>query len=280
MQPFTVFRPTSVDEVVAYLVADPDAKPLAGGHSLIPVMKQGLAAPTALVDLSGIAALRGMSINAEVVRIGAMVRHEDICNSAELATHIPALSALAGGIGDPHVRHRGTLGGSLATNDPGADYPAAALALDATFETTKRRIPAQDYFQGWYSTALEHDELLLAVEFPVPEWADYQTVRHPASGLAMVGVFLAKFGERICVAVTGSGANGVFRAKAFEVALQSSFLPASIDDIELDPGDTTADFHAGSAYRAALVKALLRRSVANFHAPTAEDAVPSLWRNK
>jgi carbon-monoxide dehydrogenase medium subunit len=266
MQPFSVFRPTSVDEVTAYLAADPEAKPLAGGHSLIPVMKQGLSAPTALVDLSNVAALRGIAAEADLLRIGAMVRHEEIGSSAKVAAHIPALSALACGIGDPHVRHRGTLGGSLATNDPGADYPAAALALEAVFETTKRRIEAQAYFQGWYSTSLEHDELILAVEFPIPEWADYQSMRHPASGLALAGVFVARFGQRVRVSVTGAGANGVFRAEAFEAALQSRFQPDSIEGTELEADEMAGDIHAGPAYRAALVKALLRRSVEKYHA--------------
>jgi carbon-monoxide dehydrogenase medium subunit len=271
MQPFEVCRPASIADAAAYLSAHPDAKPLAGGHSLIPVMKQDLVVPTALVDLSGIASLRGISSLATMVRIGAMCTHEEVAGSAVVAQRIPALAELAGAIGDRQVRCRGTLGGSLAANDPAADYPAAALALDAVVETNRRRIQAQDYFQGWYSTALEQGELLVAVEFAVPQWADYHSIRQPASGLALVGVFLAKHESGVRVAVTGAGANGVFRATAFEQALDSSFGGAGIEKIQADPADMTSDLHASAEYRAAMVKVLVRRSLAGHGSTTQQE---------
>jgi carbon-monoxide dehydrogenase medium subunit len=261
MFPFTVNRPASIDEAVSYLATHPDAKLLAGGHSLVPVMKQGLAAPMELIDLNQIPALVGISAHEGGLRIGAMTRHENVCTSDVVRNVIPALAQLASNIGDPHVRHRGTLGGSLATNDPGGDYPAAALALNATMETSKRRLRAADYFQGMYATVLEPDEILLSVEFAKPDWADYVSVRHPASGLALVGVFVARFGSRVCVAVTGAGGNGVFRATPFEQALEPAFSPDSLASVELDPNDMASDIHAGGAYRASLVKTLLIRAV-------------------
>jgi carbon-monoxide dehydrogenase medium subunit len=266
MFPFTVCRPTSVDEAVSYLAAHPDAKLLAGGHSLVPVMKQGLAAPLELVDLSHIPALAGITAQADGLRVGAMTRHEEVCGSPVVRDLIPALAHLASNIGDPHVRHRGTMGGSLATNDPGGDYPAAALALDATVQTSKRRLRAEDYFQGMYATVLEPDEIVLAVEFCKPDWADYSSVRHPASGLALVGVFVALLGSGVRVGVTGAGGNGVFRATAFEQALDAKFAPVSLNGVDLDADDMASDIHAGGAYRASLVKTLLIRAVQKYSA--------------
>ena len=269
MLPFDVCRPKSVAEAVAYLAAHPDAKILAGGHSLVPVMKQGLAAPSALVDLNQLTELSGISEDARILRIGGMTRHEDVHQSPVVRAAIPALSYLAGCIGDPHVRHRGTIGGSLATNDPAGDFPAAALALDAVVETTQRRIPADEFFQGLYSTALNHDEIVLAVEFNKPLWADYSGLRQAASGLALAGIFVARFDSGVRISVTGAGGNGVFRARAFEEALDAKFLPTSIEHVEVDEHEMASDIHAGPAYRASLVKTFIRRAVEKYVADSA-----------
>ncbi len=268
MTPFSAHRPRTLEEAVNILSEDDDAKLLAGGHSLVPVMKQGLALPSALVDISGIDELKGISERDGALRIGAMTRHEDVHLSSLVRSMIPAVADLAGQIGDAQVRRRGTLGGSLATNDPGADYPSAVLALDGRIETSQRVISAADYFCGVYTTALEMDEIVVAAEFTRPDWACYRKMRHPASGLAMVGVFVARLGDQVRVAVTGAGDSGVFRAFEFEEALGADFRPGALDAITVPEDEMANDFHATPAYRANLVKVLTRRCVEQF-APTA-----------
>lgn len=263
MHDFSLHRPSSLDDAVARLAADPDAKPLAGGHSLIPLMKHRLAAPSGLVDLSRIAGLRQISVDGDDLVIGAMASHEDVGKSAAVIDTIPALAILAGGIGDPAVRRRGTIGGSLATNDPSADYPAAAVALNAQIETTKRRIAADDFFQGVYTTALEPDEIIVAVRFSKPDWSAYNKFRHAASRFALVGVFIARRHNAVRVAVTGAGANGVFRASLIERALEEDFSADSLRDVRLSNREMGSDMHASAPYRAHLVRVLTIRALAS-----------------
>ena len=227
----------------------------------IPVLKQRLAKPSVLVDLAKLG-LRGITIGANSVTIGAMTTHMEVATHAELAKKIPVLSAMAHIIGDDAVRHRGTIGGSLANNDPAADYPAAVLALGATIKTNKRSIKAEDFFQGMFTTALEQDELITAVEFPVPEKAGYEKFRNPASRYAIVGVFVAKMADGVRVAVTGAGQGGVFRHTAMEQALASNFSPDAISGITTPADDLNGDIHASSEYRAHLIGVMAKRALA------------------
>jgi carbon-monoxide dehydrogenase medium subunit len=212
MHAFDYAAPSSVADAVAAL-ANEDAKLLAGGQTLLPTMKQRLAAPAVLVDLRKIEGLSGVAREGDTLVIGAMARHAEVADSETVKQAIPALAGLAGWIGDPAVRHRGTLGGSLANNDPAADYPAAALALGATIVTNKREIAAEAYFKGMFETALDEDEIITKVKFPIPEKAAYQKFRNPASRYAMAGVFVAKTKAGVRVAVTGAGAGGVYRRR-------------------------------------------------------------------
>jgi len=262
MYNFTFHRPTTVRQAAGLLARNPDAKILAGGHSLIPVMKQRLAKPSALIDLSQVEGLTGVELKGRSVVIGAMTRHVDVANSAVLQQAIPALAAVPNSIGDPQVRNRGTIGGSVANNDPNADYPAACLALGATIITNKRRIAADDFFTGMFSTALEDDEIITKIQFPVPRKAAYEKFKHPASGFALVGVFVAKRGSENRVAVTGAGANGVFRVKSFEEALKKRFAAKSLDGLSIPATGMNSDIHASAEYRAHLVGVLARRAVA------------------
>ncbi len=234
---------------------------LAGGQSLVQAMKLRMSSPQALIDLGDLVELQGIEVGATAVQVGAMARHAQVADHGALRAAIPALSALAGGIGDPMVRNQGTLGGSLAYNDPSACYPSAALALDAVIHTHQRDIAAADFFQGLYQTALEPGELIRAVTFQRPEAAAYIKFKHPASKLALVGVFVARFKDRVRVGVTGSQAC-VFRAGAIETALQASFTPAAAQAVKLSGADMMSDIHAGAAYRAALVSTLAARAVA------------------
>lgn len=261
MYDFSYQKPGSIDDAVKLLAGDPDAKALAGGMTYIPVLKQRLAKPTVVVDLAKLN-LSGITVGANSVTIGAMTRHADVTSSKEVAAKIPALAALAGMIGDEAVRHRGTIGGSLANNDPAADYPAAALALGATIKTNKRTIKADDFFTGMFSTALEQDELITAVEFPVPEKAAYEKFRNPASRYAIVGVFVAKFPSGVRVAVTGAGQGGVFRQTEMEKALSAKFAPDAIANIKTPSGDLNSDIHASAEYRAHLVGVIAKRAIA------------------
>jgi carbon-monoxide dehydrogenase medium subunit len=262
MYAFTFHRPTSLRQAANLLAGNPEAKLLAGGHSLLPVMKQRLASPSALVDLSKIEGLSGVEQKGRSVVIGAMTTHSGVANSKELQAAIPALASVAASIGDPHVRHRGTIGGSIANNDPNADYPAAMLGLGALIITNKRRIPADEFFKGMFETALEADEIITKIQVPVPKKAAYQKFKHPASGFALVGVFVSKRGSDIRVAVTGAGANGVFRVGSFEEALKKRFAAKSLEGMSIPASGLNSDIHASAEYRAHLVGVLARRAVA------------------
>jgi aerobic carbon-monoxide dehydrogenase medium subunit len=262
MYEFTYHRPTSIAAAAAQLAADGDAKALAGGQTLLPTMKQRLASPSALVDIGGIAELSGVSREGETIVIGATTRHADVATSAVVRQAIPALAALAEAIGDPQVRNQGTLGGSLANNDPAADYPAAALALGATIVTNKREIAAQDFFKGLFETVLAAGEIITKVRFPIPQQAAYQKFPNPASRYAIVGVFVAKTAAGVRVAVTGAGANGVFRVNAFETALAANFAPSALAGAKVSADGLSSDIHADAAYRAHLIGVLAKRAVA------------------
>lgn len=262
MYPFIFHRPTTVRQAVNLLAKHEEAKILAGGHSLIPVMKFRLASPSVLIDLSKIDGLRGIEVSARAVIIGAMVRHSDVANSPEVKAALPALASVPAMIGDPHVRQAGTIGGSVANNDPNADYPAACLGLGATIVTSKRKIPADEFFTGMFSTALDADEIITKISFPIAKKAAYQKFKHPASGFALVGVFVSKRGADIRVAVTGAGANGVFRVKSFEEALKKRFAAKSIEGMAVPEEGLNSDIHAGAGYRAHLIGVLARRALA------------------
>jgi aerobic carbon-monoxide dehydrogenase medium subunit len=254
-------RPASAADAAQLAAGDPDAKLLAGGQSIVPSLKLGLLAPSALIDLAGIPELRGIRLQGRTLSIGAMTTHAAVAASPEVRSSIPALARLAEGIGDRQVRNRGTAGGSLANSDPAADYPAAALGLGATLRTTRRAIPADAFFKGLFETALEPGELLTAVEFPVPDRAAYVKHPQPASRFALVGVFLAQTGGAVRVAVTGAGPC-VFRVKALEDALARQFAPQSLAGIALTADDLSSDIHGSAAYRAHLVPVLARQAVA------------------
>jgi aerobic carbon-monoxide dehydrogenase medium subunit len=261
MQAFNYAKPSSLADA-ARAAGAADTKLLAGGQSLLAAMKLGLAAPAALVDLGGLTDLKGISVSGGTVKIGAMTTHAAVAASKEVAQTIPALAALAGGIGDRQVRNVGTIGGSLANNDPGADYPAAALALGATIHTDKRTIAADDFFKGLFQTALNDGEVITAVSFPVPEKAGWQKFKQPASRFALVGVFVAKRSSEIRVAVTGAGSNGVFRVPSFEEALKKRFGPKSLEGMTIEADGMSSDIHGSAEYRAHLVGVLARRAVA------------------
>jgi carbon-monoxide dehydrogenase medium subunit len=262
MYNFTFHRPTTVRQAAGLLARNPEAKLLAGGHSLLPVMKQRLAQPSALVDLSLVEGLSGVELKGRSIVIGAMTRHADVARSEVLKEHFPALASVPGSIGDPQVRNRGTIGGSVANNDPNADYPAALLGLGATVITNKRRIAADDFFQGMFTTALEDGEIITKISFPVAKKAAYEKFKHPASGFALVGVFVSKRASDIRVAVTGAGANGVFRVPAFEEALKKRFAAKSIEGMSIPATGMNSDIHASAEYRAHLVGVLARRALA------------------
>ena len=262
MQDFGFHRPGNVSDAVKALEGRPEGKYLAGGQSLIPVMKLGLAAPSDLVTLSGLAELRGIRVDGEDLVVGAGETHADVAESAAVRKAIPALSDLAAHIGDPQVRNRGTLGGSLAHDDPAADYPAAVLALGAAIQTDRRRIAADDFFQGLFTTALEPDEVITAVRFPVPERAAYAKFPHPASRFALVGVMVAKGKREVRVAVTGAGKAGVFRVAEMEKALAARFAPDALASVSVAPAGLTGDPFASAEYRAHLIGLMARRAVA------------------
>ena len=262
MYEFTYHRPTTVRQAVNLLAKNPEAKVLAGGHSLIPVMKLRLASPSAIIDINHVEGMSGVEVKGRSVVIGAMTRHHEVAGSQTLKDVMPALAGVPGSIGDPHVRHRGTIGGSVANNDPNADYPAALLGLGATVITNKRRILADDFFTGMFSTALEPDEIITKISFPIAKKAAYQKFKHPASGFALVGVFVSKRGSDIRVAVTGAGSNGVFRVTAFEEALKKRFSPKSIEGIAVPADGMNSDIHASAEYRAHLVGVMARRALA------------------
>lgn len=262
MYPFEYRRPASITEAVQALRDDDGAKLLAGGQSLLAAMRQRLATHSALVDIGALAELRGIRREGERLVIGAGEKHADVAASTAVAGAIPALAALADGIGDPLVRHMGTLGGSIANNDPSADYPSAALALDAQIITSERVIAADDFFLGMFETALAAAEIITAVSFAIPRRAAYVKFPNPASRYAMAGAFVAVHAGGVRVAITGA-APCVFRATAFEAALARDFRPEALDGIALDAGDMLADMHGSAAYRAHLAGVVARRAVAN-----------------
>jgi len=261
MYNFEYQRPQSVADAAKAVAGKDDAKLLAGGMTLIPTLKQRLAKPTDLVDLGRIAELKGIKRDGNAVVIGAMTRHVDVATSDVVKTAIPALAHLAEGIGDPQVRNRGTIGGSIANNDPAADYPAAVLALNATVITNKRRIAADDFFKGMFETALAPDEIVTAVSFPVPEKAGYAKFPNPASRYAVVGVLVARTGGSARVAVTGAGAV-VFRQKEMEAALGKSWSADAVAAIKQSAAGLNSDIHASAEYRAHLVTVMAKRAVA------------------
>ena len=263
MYAFTFNRPQTVRQAAGLLGKNEEAKLLAGGHSLLPTMKLRLAGPPQLVDLSLIEDMAGIEQSGRSITIGAMTRHNDVANSPVVQQAIPALAHLAGMIGDPAVRHMGTIGGSVANNDPNADYPAACLGLGATIITNKRRIKADDFFTGMFSTALEPSEIITKVSFPIPKRAAYQKFKNQASRFALVGVFVSKRGSEIRVAVTGAGSNGVFRVTSFEEALKKRFAPKSLEGMTIPADGMNSDIHGSPEYRAHLVGVLSRRAVAD-----------------
>jgi aerobic carbon-monoxide dehydrogenase medium subunit len=260
MYAFNYLHPNSVSGAAADL-AHEDAKLLAGGQTLLPTMKQRLASPAVLVDLGHVAGLTGVRREGDAIVIGAMTRHVDVATSDEVRKALPALAVLAGGIGDPHVRNRGTIGGSVANNDPAADYPAAVLALGATVLTNKRRIAAENFFHGLFETSLEAGEIITEISFPIPQKAAYSKFPNPASRYALVGVFVAKTVQGVRVAVTGAGSGGVFRATALEAALNANFAAAALAGASISADGLIADLHADAAYRAHLIVVMAKRAV-------------------
>jgi carbon-monoxide dehydrogenase medium subunit len=256
-------RPKSLAEAAKLSAGASDARYIAGGHTLIPTMKQRLVAPSDLIDLSKLSELKGISVAGDTVTIGAATTHAEVAGSNAVKKALPALAALAGMIGDPAVRHKGTIGGSLANNDPAADYPAAALGLGATIHTNKRALAADSFFTGMFTTALEDGEIITKIAFPIPAKAAYQKFPNPASRYAMAGAFVAKMKDgKVRVAVTGAGARGVFRASAIEAALSSKWSADAVNPIAIDAGGMLADIHGSAAYRANLVKVMAKRAVA------------------
>lgn len=259
----TYHRADSVLSATSKLVSAEDGKYLAGGQTLIPTMKQRLAAPSDLVDVSGVEEMRGISVSGDTVTIGASCTHAEVHTSADVAGAIPALAALAGGIGDPAVRARGTIGGSIANNDPAADYPAACLGLGATIVTDKREIAADDFFVGMFETALDENEIITAVKFPKASKAAYAKFPNPASRYAMVGVMAAHAADGVRVAVTGAGGDGVFRHTAMEEALGADWSAAAAEAVSTDAGAMMSDIHGSAEYRAHLVGVMAGRAVDN-----------------
>ncbi|HYS48619.1 MAG TPA: xanthine dehydrogenase family protein subunit M [Xanthobacteraceae bacterium] len=262
MYNFTYHRPSGLRQAGNMLEKLEDAKILAGGQTLIPTMKQRLASPANLIDLGRVEGLSGIELKGRSIVIGAMTRHAEVATSPAVHEHLAALADLAEQIGDPHVRHMGTLGGSIANNDPNADYPAACLGLGATIVTTKRRIKADEFFTGLFETALAPDEIIRSVMFPLVKKAAYMKFPNPASRYALVGVFVSKRGSEIRVAVTGAGASGVFRVAAFEEALKKRFSPKSLDGLTVPATGLNSDIHGSAEYRAHLIGVMARRAVA------------------
>ena len=258
MYAFTLERPATLAD--AKRLAAAGAKPLAGGQTLLASMKLRLSNPEQLADLSGVKELVGVCREGNAFVIGAMTRHIDVANHAELKAAIPALADLAANIGDRQVRAMGTLGGSVANNDPSACYPSAVLALGATIHTTSRKIAADDFFQGMFATALNDGELITAISFPIPQRAAYMKFKQSASRFAMVGVFVAQFEAGVRVAVTGAS-SGVFRHSGLEAALSKNFTPEAAAAVKIDASDLNSDIHASAAYRANLISVQTQRGV-------------------
>ena len=260
MYPFQYHRAKSVDDAAAMITNNADAKLLAGGQSLVATLKLRLSRPSYLVDLGSIAGLRGIKVESRAVTIGAMTRHAEVASSSGIGEAIPALADLAGSIGDRQVRNMGTLGGSVAHNDPAADYPAAVLGLGATIHTNRRAIAADEFFKGMYETALGTGEIITSVSFPRPKRAAYMKFKNPASRYAIVGVFVADSGQGVRVAVTGA-APCVFRIAEMEQALAAKFAPESLASITVPEKGLNADLHAKADFRAHLITVMARRAV-------------------
>jgi len=261
MYQFNYKKAGSQDNAISAAGSAEDPKFLAGGMTLIPTLKQRLAQPSDLIDLAGIDGMVGITDNGDSITIGAMTRHVDVANSDVVKNKIPALASLAGNIGDPQVRNRGTIGGSIANNDPAADYPAAVLGLNATIITNKREIAADDFFDGLFTTALDEDELLTAVKFPVADKAGYAKFPNPASRYALVGVMVAQTGGETRVAVTGASQDGVFRASDIESALSGNWSADAAKGVKMSDADLNADIHASAEYRAHLISVMAGRAV-------------------
>lgn len=261
MYDFTYKKATSIDEAVSAVTAAEEGKLMSGGMTLLPTLKQRLAKPSDVIDLGGIDGLDGISANGGTVSVGAMSRHAAVHYSADVKNAIPALAKLAGLIGDPMVRNRGTIGGSISNNDPAADYPAAIVGLGATVHTNKRAIAGDDFFTGMFETALEDGEIVTKIDFPVPQKAGYMKFPNPASRYAVVGVFVSQGDAGVRVAVTGAGPC-VFRVAEMEQALGGNFSPDAVADISVPDGDLNTDIHASAEYRAHLVTVMAKRAVA------------------
>jgi carbon-monoxide dehydrogenase medium subunit len=263
--PATYLRPASLEEATKLHAEFEEAKYLSGGHTLLPSMKQGLARPTHLIDLCAIEGLRGITFDAKnnTLLIGAATRHVEVASSPEVLQHIPALAGLAGSIGDRQVRNRGTIGGSLANNDPAADYPSGALGLGATIVTDRREIPADDYFVGLFETALAPGEVVVQVRFPIPLAAGYAKFRSAASRYSLVGVFIVRTTQGVRVAVTGAGEAGVFRATLLEAALDKEFSAQALAGLEVESTSLLNDLNATPEYRANLIMVMARHAVSN-----------------
>jgi carbon-monoxide dehydrogenase medium subunit len=261
MYDFEYHKAKSLEEASKLIKEKSEGKLLAGGMTLIPTLKQRLAQPSDLIDLNAVPNLAGISVAGNTVTIKAMTRHVQVETSPEVRKAIPALAHLASDIGDPSVRNRGTIGGSIANADPAADYPAGVLGLNATVETIERKIAADDFFKGLFETALNPGEIITAVHFPIPEKAGYMKFAHPASGFAITGVMIAKFGNSVRVGVTGAGPS-VFRVPEMEAALTKSFTPDAVANIKIDPDPLMSDIHASAEYRAHLVTVMAKRAVA------------------
>jgi carbon-monoxide dehydrogenase medium subunit len=261
MHDFNYQKATSVADAAAKLGAASDGKLLAGGMTLLATMKQRLASPSDLVDLGKIAELKGITVSGGTVTIGAMTTHAEVASSADVKKAIPALAKLAGGVGDPAVRYRGTIGGSIANSDPAADYPAAVVGLGATIKTNKREIAGDQFFKGMFDTALGEGEIITAVSFPVPDKAGYQKFPNPASRFALVGVFVSKKGSDVRVGVTGAGPCA-FRSADIEKALAAKWAPDAAESVSIKSSGLNSDIHASAEYRAHLVKVMAKRAVA------------------
>lgn len=261
MYDFKYQKASSVADAAKAIGADGEAKLVAGGMTLIPTLKQRLAKPSTLIDLGSIAELKGIKRDGNAVVIGAMTKHVEVANSLVVKSAIPALAELASHIGDPAVRNRGTIGGSISNNDPAADYPSAVVALNATVITNKRKIAADDFFKGMFETALGGDEIVTAVSFPIPEKAAYMKFPNPASRYAIVGTFVAKTGNNVRVGVTGAGPV-VFRWKDAEAALGKSWNGDALKSLSVKADGLNSDIHASSEYRAHLIGVMARRAVA------------------
>jgi carbon-monoxide dehydrogenase medium subunit len=264
MYPFTYHRPRTLPDALARLAADPDAKLLAGGMTLLPSMKHRLAAPSQLIDIARLPELHGIARSGQSLAIGAASRYAEVARHPLVEQHLPALAQVADAIGDPQVRTRGTIGGSIANNDPAADFPAAVLALAAVIRTDRREIAADDFFQGMFTTALAPDEMICEIRFAIPGRAAYAKFHHPASGYAMCGVFVADFGESVRVGVTGA-APVAFRWHEAEAALTRTFSPEAVRGLALSPDGLNADLHAPASYRAHLAAVLLQKAVGQIH---------------